>query len=937
MQHRSKLSKSRFSVPPNQNGTRADQNINNDNISKRVSTSAPIMHRKSGIFSLFSSSKSTAISTPPSSPSFVNLSRKSPSPSPVPSHSPVPSSIPPNLAIRNLSPDQLNDPAFSSRPLPLFVRNPDSPLGQAFAPSSKPLSLPDSHADLGMTDPLAQNSHFYRTGKRPTSFSLPSELRSNVNSSPSRTYSELSSHSTNTSTSSLSTEKNLIMLEPPRMLSPPPAYDELSHRPLATRHTSVPALPSTQSDSIEVPPRPATTANDSAAVDLRQQNTRNRGLDPIDELDETNPLGLSLHHGGPYEVIQREITHQMNSGRQAARSKSVNEQPSFTNTIHAMHMVPFGASINLKPGQVLPRHFQPYTQHLPQPSQQQNSNQSNIHRQRSNQDHPMQHELYTNSTSRSPPRNQPNPHWQKNQPQSVADLSHSPTHAAMHVPHLQPPIANVPERDVRAELQTRMNASIDSLSASLPHRDEVPQRNADATVTASPHLMASPAPFLGVSGQEVELTSPASIYGDESDAYGGIEEEHEPTETVDPEFLHQPSPHSTVDSLTQQPNNSNAADDPIARALYAVEQARTQIAISANRTKAAAPASGFSAFSDSPAAPARYIPGLGDRPILSSASSSGPPLPLGAKPPPGQSREQAGYAPMSGQYYQPAPPAAQQYAPQPLANQYDPWHRRTTSHATPSDTGRPLLRRPTDSQASHHMTPNPQDSYHLNEHHTSGPGVPRDHSQRQYSSGVSFDLHGHERQQNLPAPSIQQSVSSMTSSRNGPVPRHAPSKLTMPQPLYNPNVPPENNLVSSPEQQQSRFRPPQHGPGGNTAMPRSMTTGGLNYPVRSSPAPPPRVQAQTIPIATDSRKVLRKRSSVQVSGSGNDLGNATGVAVPDMPNWHAPSASQTPFRSKSEIRPPTDSAHRMQLPSAMSKQKDKKAPKRLLSKKRAEF
>jgi hypothetical protein len=30
-----------------------------------------------------------------------------------------------------------------------------------------------------------------------------------------------------------------------------------------------------------------------------------RELDMIDELDETNPSGVALHHGGPYEAIQK--------------------------------------------------------------------------------------------------------------------------------------------------------------------------------------------------------------------------------------------------------------------------------------------------------------------------------------------------------------------------------------------------------------------------------------------------------------------------------------------------------------------------------------------------------------------------------------------------------------------------------------------------------
>ena len=30
-----------------------------------------------------------------------------------------------------------------------------------------------------------------------------------------------------------------------------------------------------------------------------------RELDMIDELDESNPSGVALHHGGPYEAIQK--------------------------------------------------------------------------------------------------------------------------------------------------------------------------------------------------------------------------------------------------------------------------------------------------------------------------------------------------------------------------------------------------------------------------------------------------------------------------------------------------------------------------------------------------------------------------------------------------------------------------------------------------------
>jgi hypothetical protein len=35
--------------------------------------------------------------------------------------------------------------------------------------------------------------------------------------------------------------------------------------------------------------------------------SRHHDLDRIDELDETSPLGISLHHGGPYEAAVQAV------------------------------------------------------------------------------------------------------------------------------------------------------------------------------------------------------------------------------------------------------------------------------------------------------------------------------------------------------------------------------------------------------------------------------------------------------------------------------------------------------------------------------------------------------------------------------------------------------------------------------------------------------
>lgn len=53
-------------------------------------------------------------------------------------------------------------------------------------------------------------------------------------------------------------------------------------------------------------PNPATTGTDTPRS-TASSSTRNRDLDRIDELDESSPLGISLHHGGPYEAAVQAI------------------------------------------------------------------------------------------------------------------------------------------------------------------------------------------------------------------------------------------------------------------------------------------------------------------------------------------------------------------------------------------------------------------------------------------------------------------------------------------------------------------------------------------------------------------------------------------------------------------------------------------------------
>ncbi|KAF5385522.1 hypothetical protein D9757_005445 [Collybiopsis confluens] len=639
-----------------------------------------------------------------------------------------------HLAIRNLTPEILRDPAFSSNPL----SNPESPYLLSVA-------NPDVQAPPPSNPLLSAHSH--------TSQSLYSN---SSNSSSSHSSPMRSPHSDITYT-----KKNLIVLEPSRIMSPPPAYDD-HNKPPAIRHASVPALPSSSShpDHVDLPPRPATVAND---FNTTTNPSRNRGLDPIDELDESNPLGLSLHHRGPYEALNTIAyippqQHQINSHRHPVpRKKPVSRQPFPANSPAAIPSLPFGASLNLAPGQFLPKNFQPYTQSTSQYNhyQQQHS---------SVQSH--------NQPVRPPPR------------------------------------------------------PMDPYSPQSP----LPTRTVEENVR--------------------------SIYGEEDDAYGGIEEENQLPQTptfgsyrqeLSSDAAFDPSP------LPQTSRNDVAAvsgtDDAVARALYAVafERTRTQQARTSDRSNHPP---GFSAFNDGPST-AAYPP-----PTTHQVHIQQYPL-IAAPPSTSTNHLNSSWGPPHG---------LQQYI-------YSSQH---PSHP-------PVQPPPPNSQ---HVANSPSEYYHLN---------------RPAQSGA-------------PTPSIQQSVTSIAS-RSGLVPRHVPTKLTMPQPLYNSNTSPDpHNHVSNVPELRNRFHPPYHGAGMNQDTKQGSSS-------RNSRA----LESSRTPATTDSRKVLRKRATVQIPSSNKP-------STTETPDWLAPRPGILPSRSKSELRIPT-TGHMPHPPIP----KDKKAPKRLLSKKRAEF
>ncbi|KAK0481684.1 hypothetical protein IW261DRAFT_1562979 [Armillaria novae-zelandiae] len=121
----------------------------------------------------------------------------------------------------------------------------------------------------------------------------------------------------------------------------------------------------------EPPPEP--TAEELRQARAQAKRGRSNQLDPIDEMDQTNPLGMRLHHGGPYEAIQKVVKPK--SKEQQNRPQRSHDNSSVENlqtSAAAAPFTPFGAPLNLAPGQVLPHNYQPYLQPAqprPRPSQ----------------------------------------------------------------------------------------------------------------------------------------------------------------------------------------------------------------------------------------------------------------------------------------------------------------------------------------------------------------------------------------------------------------------------------------------------------------------------------------------------------------------------------------------------------------------------------------
>ncbi|KAG6890741.1 hypothetical protein C0992_013124 [Termitomyces sp. T32_za158] len=145
---------------------------------------------------------------------------------------------------------------------------------------------------------------------------------------------------------------------PPRNMIPAanrrPAPPHNVTTPSANVSSTRPILPRRPATSPDCKPPPPTSRRIAGTLTMRENK-----LDRIDELDESNPIGLPLHHGGPYEaahnptsqeVKQNNVPHNIGSLYQRSHRHNISD-------VTSVPIVPAGVSLNLSPGQILPSNF----------------------------------------------------------------------------------------------------------------------------------------------------------------------------------------------------------------------------------------------------------------------------------------------------------------------------------------------------------------------------------------------------------------------------------------------------------------------------------------------------------------------------------------------------------------------------------------------------
>ncbi|KAF5352782.1 hypothetical protein D9756_006041 [Leucocoprinus leucothites] len=314
-----------------------------------------------------------------------------------------------------------NPATISSRDSPPFT---GSPLSSPPSLPSSAVLLPSLSSSSGSTnDPSLPEPHVHPKGE---SNSMPHHVHQQASSTqrpqqvpqskpetkkrqgffsrllgpPSGTESSDSSASSSSKPSTSKLKHPDTMLRTQRPQHPHPHHDMRSRPAPAPNPTSVPhhhpshsapevyrserpSIPQrvktvgTSADTGRPPVVPAVAAAAAAGRAADERGLR-PDLDRIDELDETNPFGLAVHHRGPYEAISRIV--QKGAGTERDRRPLQIQATGGRNLVMSgdvyrnAQIMALQMSLNLRPGQILPREggsypepTQPYPHPYPHP------------------------------------------------------------------------------------------------------------------------------------------------------------------------------------------------------------------------------------------------------------------------------------------------------------------------------------------------------------------------------------------------------------------------------------------------------------------------------------------------------------------------------------------------------------------------------------------
>ncbi|TCD62845.1 hypothetical protein EIP91_006358 [Steccherinum ochraceum] len=176
----------------------------------------------------------------------------------------------------------------------------------------------------------------------------------------------------------------------PIVLLPPPAYSALpppTDRPLPVTTASAPEIRQPWQPATDAPPRPTSVPAPKPSPpqnpiarpsELRKQRSRKTsaapplgGLDKIDELDETDPLGFAWHHDSRYEGVKKATDTAeagANGGKDVAKALLDKDHAERKKHKKSSSANPNTTSFSISPGQIFPAFNAYHPQHTELPT-----------------------------------------------------------------------------------------------------------------------------------------------------------------------------------------------------------------------------------------------------------------------------------------------------------------------------------------------------------------------------------------------------------------------------------------------------------------------------------------------------------------------------------------------------------------------------------------